>query len=66
MIPVTVFLEFVGVVGRFLAEHNEHGVMIGVSDASHHLWRDDRHWATIWEFEVMEVRNEITLRELEF
>ena len=60
------FLEFVGIVGISFAVHNQHGVMIGMSDASHNLWRNDRHWATIWEFEVMEVRSEVTLRELEF
>ena len=45
--------------------HDQHGMMIGVSDARHHLLRDYRHWAPLWEFEVMEVRSKITLRELE-
>ena len=61
----TVSVEFICVVGSFAAMHDQHDMMIGLSDARHHLLRDYRHWATIWEFEVMEVGSKITLRELE-
>ena len=59
-------LEFEGIVGVSFAVHNQHGVMVGLSDASHNLWRNERHGAAIWEFEVMEIRSEVTLRKLEF
>ena len=52
--------------GVSFAVHNQHGVMVGLSDASHNLWRNERHRAAIWEFEVMEIRSEVTLRKLEF
>ena len=52
--------------GISFALHNQHGMMVGLSDAIHNLWRNERHWAAIWEFEVMEVRSEVTLSKLEF